>query len=415
LNADGNEKLSERNRRDNGPRLAGERVNGQNLDLNRDYPKLESPEISALVRLFTEWDPILFVDMHAKNGSYIRPAVTYTTVLHPDAHPEIGGYMWKKMFPKVEKIIRKEHGYDAMPYGNFSDRLDPLKGWRNHAIAARYGSNYFGLRNRFSILDENYPHADFKTRVLASYAFIQSILKFTNENIDKMREITDRADRETTAGFHADSLTLESRTDVLFEITVKSWGLINEEIPEEHLDRYPSWWNGIVVRKTDEEKDYKLPYYSKAVPTRRIDLPEGYVILPHQDLVIDKLLKHGISVSRIERAVTVPLKHFVMSEVRPSASIFQGHSFVEVSGEYREEETTIPAGAYYVSLKQPLARIAAILLEPESEDGFLRWGMLNRTIVRQWGSNRPNIYPVFRADGIEGKLDLMGIDMDFLN
>ncbi|MBU8922787.1 MAG: hypothetical protein KOO63_13290 [Bacteroidales bacterium] len=34
LNADGNEKLSERNRRDNGPRLAGERVNGQNLDLN---------------------------------------------------------------------------------------------------------------------------------------------------------------------------------------------------------------------------------------------------------------------------------------------------------------------------------------------------------------------------------------------
>ena len=66
LNADGNEKLSPHNRRDNGPELAGTRANGQNLDLNRDYPKLESPEITALVELFNTWDPVLTVDMHTK-------------------------------------------------------------------------------------------------------------------------------------------------------------------------------------------------------------------------------------------------------------------------------------------------------------------------------------------------------------
>ena len=40
FNADGNDKLGH-NRRDLGPELAGVRYNGQNLDLNRDYLKLE--------------------------------------------------------------------------------------------------------------------------------------------------------------------------------------------------------------------------------------------------------------------------------------------------------------------------------------------------------------------------------------
>jgi len=51
FNADGNDKLGH-NRRDLGPELAGVRFNGQNLDLNRDYLKLESPEVQALVDVF---------------------------------------------------------------------------------------------------------------------------------------------------------------------------------------------------------------------------------------------------------------------------------------------------------------------------------------------------------------------------
>jgi len=71
FNVDGNDKLG-KNRHDKGPELAGVRYNGQYLDLNRDYTKLESPEVSALVRLFNTWDPALVVDMHTTNGSYHR-------------------------------------------------------------------------------------------------------------------------------------------------------------------------------------------------------------------------------------------------------------------------------------------------------------------------------------------------------
>lgn len=406
LNADGNDRLSEDNRRDNGPLLAGERSNGQNLDLNRDYPKLESPEIRALVRLFNEWDPVLFVDMHSKNGSYHRAQVTYTTVLHPDAHPAIGDYMWKELFPAVERTIRKEFGYEAMPYGNFADRLDPSKGWRNGAVAGRYGSNYFGLRNRFSILDENYPHVDFRTRVLASYGFIQSILQYTNRHIEEMREIAVKADRETAAGFYQDSLTVEQKLDVLFDLKVRGYRQVNEKIPEDQLDRYPSWWNGIAVRKTDEPVDYDIPYFSKAVRVRAVGLPEGYVIMPGNSEVIETLRRQGIIVRRVDRGAVVPLERFVISEVKPGDAVFQGHIFIDVEGEYRVDEVDLPAGAFYVSLKQPLARLAALLLDPESEDSFISWGFLNRRIVRQWGRNRPGTCPILRANGVEERLDM---------
>src|SRR6184192_1328192 len=71
-NADGNEKISTSNRKTQvGPMNGvGMRENGQGLDLNRDYMKLESPEARGLVRnVFERWDPLVTVDLHTTNGS----------------------------------------------------------------------------------------------------------------------------------------------------------------------------------------------------------------------------------------------------------------------------------------------------------------------------------------------------------
>jgi hypothetical protein len=37
-------------------------------------------------------------------------------------------------------------------------------------------------------------------------------------------------------------------------------------------------------------------------------------------------------------------------------------------------------------MAQPLANVAAYLLEPESDDGLLVWNFLDRYLVPQWGS-----------------------------
>ena len=399
FNADGNDKLGP-NRRDNGPERAGVRYNGQNLDLNRDYLKLESPEIRALVRLFREWQPVLFVDMHTTNGSYHREPVTYTTLANPHSDPVLMDYMWNQLFPQVQKMLKETYGYDAIPYGNFVDRADPNKGWRNHAFAALYGNNYGGLRNIFTILNENYAYADFKTRVSASLGFIKSILHYTNRHIHQMAEMSRQADIRAREHYYKKNFVLDFKVEPLFDLTIKSYEFQKERIKPGDRHKYPSWIKDFIVKKTDRLKDYQVTYYAKAVPTRTLPLPEAYIILPHQDHIIENLKRHGIVVEKILKPFTATVEHFIIDEVKPANRIYQGHVLIDIKGKYKTVETAIPPQSHLVSMKQFLARLIPELLEPEAAHCLLKWGYFNRIIVTQWGS-RPGLYPVYRLPKIE--------------
>jgi murein tripeptide amidase MpaA len=395
FNADGNDKLG-KNRGDNGPELAGTRANGQNLDLNRDYLKLESPEVNGLVRLFNRWDPVLFVDMHTTNGSYHREPVTYTTLINPNSHQKLHDYMWNNLFPAVQTSLKKDYGYDSIPYGNFKDRANPEKGWRNHAFAALYGNNYAGLRNRFTILDENYSHADFKTRVLSSYGFIHSILKYTGLHIEEMTRMVQEADLETMDSFHKGEFVIDFEVDKLFDFVIKSYQFKKERVKEEDRHKYPPWIKEFIVKKTKKLKDYKVDYYSKPIAKTTTALPNAYIILPAFKNAADNLERHGIVVDIIKNEYAAEVEKFILSEVSVSKRLFQGHAMVTVKGQYKTETITIPKGAYLVSMKQPLARLIPELLEPMAPYGLLKWGFFNRVLVRQW-SNRPDLYPVVRV------------------
>ncbi|MCJ7582887.1 MAG: M14 family metallopeptidase, partial [Candidatus Aminicenantes bacterium] len=159
FNADGNEKISPDNRRGQvGPENgAGVRYNGQNLDLNRDGIKLESPELQGLLQnVLNRWDPALLVDLHTTNGSYHEEPVTYSWPLNQNGDLSIINYMKDKMMPWISQDLQDNYDTLAIPYGNFMDRTDQEKGWQTYSHLPRYIANYVGLRNRLSILDENY-------------------------------------------------------------------------------------------------------------------------------------------------------------------------------------------------------------------------------------------------------------------
>lgn len=49
-----------------------------------------------------------------------------------------------------------------------------------------------------------------------------------------------------------------------------------------------------------------------------------------------------------------------------------------------------------MDLRQPLARLVPLLLEPASTDSLAAWGFFRRVLVRQW-SLKPWVYPVVRV------------------
>jgi len=396
FNTDGNEKLG-RNRRDKGPELAGERANGQGLDLNRDYLKLDSPEVRALVRLFDAWDPLLFVDMHTTNGSYHREPVTYSTGSNPNNAPAIDEYMWQRMFPAVTATLRGAHGYDSVPYGNFADREHPEKGWESDTVEARYGTNYFALRNRFAILDENYSYADFKTRVLGSYAFVRAILAYTADHLGEMAALAARTDSETVAGFRNRPFAVASRLEPLFDVTIKGYEHVKVPIPPEDRAKYPPWVGEFLIRPTETPRDYTAPYLARAVPTATVPLPLGYVVPPANDEAVANLLAHGIRVERLESPARVTAERFALSKVELAKSLYQGRVAVTLEGKYEAAEVELAAGSHFVDMRQPLARLIPVLLEPTSVDSLAAWGGFNRVLARQW-SAEPGTYPVVRVN-----------------
>lgn len=395
FNCDGNDKMSANNRRDNGPETAGVRHNGQMLDLNRDYLKLQTPEVNGLVRVFNQWDPVLIVDMHTTNGSFHREPVTYTTQNSPNDDDTLANYMWNTLFPAVAKTLKNKYKYDSVPYGNFVDRTKPEEGWRNHAFEGRYGNNYEGLRNRFAILDENYSHAPFKDRVLGSFGFIKAILEFTNQHIVEMQKMVRAADLKTASDYYRQPFALEFKNEKLSDISLLSYEFELEKIKPEDREKYPPWYGEYIVKKTDKHKTYHLPYYSLAVPSRTIPLPEAYIIPAGMPEVVDNLKRHGIVVEKIRKALTCQAEVFITKEVKIAQRLYQGNAAVSLSGTYESKEMTVPENAYFVSMKQPLARLIPHLLEPESEDSLAAWGFMNRWLVPQW-RRAPNPYPIWR-------------------
>lgn len=379
FNADGNDKFG-RNRRDNGPELAGIRYNGQNLDLNRDAVKMESPEVQGMVQnVFNRWDPTLFVDCHTTNGSYHEEPVTYTWAFNPNGSQVIIDYMRKTMMPSVQKHMKNKYDVLAIPYGNFMDSKDPEKGWQTAGPQCRYLTNYIGLRNRLSILNENYAYADFKTRVWGCYYFLRSLLEHCESQKEEILQLIRKADHKTiqrgTKPSDTDLFHVEYDLQAYDEkVTIRGFEM---EVVQKEGAR-PR------VRKTDKKRTYKVPYFCKFVPKRSVQFPLGYFISVNDPKVTKKLIEHGITVEKLSEAVTVEVESFKLQEVKSNENLYQGHHVNSIKGEYAKEEKTFPPGSLFISTAQRLGTVVAYLLEPESDDGLFVWNFFDRYLASQW-------------------------------
>lgn len=398
FNPDGNEKFGKNRSEDNGPELAGVRYNGQGLDLNRDFIKQESPEVRGLVRALVKWDPVLFVDMHTTDGSYHRHVVTWAPQFAPWTDAGLMSYSWKKMIPAINENMKKL-GYEAIPHGGFMDRKDPSKGWVFWAVLGRFGVNYVGLRNRFAILDENYARADFRSRVYGSYSFLRSIFEFTKVHAREMREIEREADLKAMKELAGSEFGVDFENQKIGEFNLKSYKFEIKKIPERELSKYPRWLGGYLVKKTDIPVTYKMTLYAPIKPKKVVKLPSGYIILPSAKHIVKILTRNGIAVEKLLEPCDMEVEEFKIEEIKSQSLPYQGHHLKKIKGHYQKVKKTIPAGSYFVSLNQPLSRLVAVMLEPESPDGFLAWGLFDRTLVHEWGS-RPWMVPVYRVNEI---------------
>jgi len=393
FNPDGNEKISPDNRRSQiGPEEGvGVRTNGLNFDLNRDGMKLETPEVTGLVRnVMRRWDPAILLDSHTHNGSYHEEVVTFVWSLNPNGDTSLIRYMSDRLRPGINRILKDKYDTLCIPHGDFMSISEPEKGWRPLGPQPRYLSNYFGLCNRLGILNENYPYADFRTRVYGAYHLFHALLEYSREHRSEILDLVREADRRTIRRGMKPGVTDLFGVEydvrpIKDKITVH--GYVMESVRTES--------GRMRARKTDAKRAYTMPFYADFFAKRSVRIPFGYLIAKPVPDITAKLEQHGIMVEELVRPVKLKVEAFQVTELKGQERPYQGHRLNSVKGEYFEEEFEFPAGTLFVSTAQPLANVAVYLLEPESDDGLLVWNYFDRYLSPQWGRGR-QVYPVYK-------------------
>jgi hypothetical protein len=394
LNADGNEKIDPQNRTyQNGPKNGvGVRYNGQFLDLNRDAMKAESPEIRGVItNILNKWDPSVIIDCHTTDGSYHVEPTTFTWMVNVNGSNTLIAYMRDKMMPEMAGTLLNKYKVENCFYGEFIDMLAPEKGWIFDAAEPRYLTNYIGLRNRLAILNENYVYADFKSRVNGCYYLLKSLTDYVNLHKDEIKNIVKNADQVTVnRGLDVavtDSLAIEYEArPASLPATIKTW---EAELIQDTNGRK-------IYKKTDRQKTVTVPYYVDYYPVKKVKFPNAYIITISDPVITGLLKLHGIKIEKLTDRCKLEVESFIITDLKGAPRLNQGHYNNTVSGNFVKDTIEFEAGAIVVRTAQPLANLAAYLLEPQSNDGLLIWNYLDRYLVPQWGRGY-NVCPVYKV------------------
>lgn len=385
FNADGNEKFGpgDINRPgQNGPAIVGQNVNGQGLNLNRDFVKLESPETRGATRLIQEWDPDLFVDLHTTNGSYHGYVLTYAPGLNPNTNAA-ADFVRDRFLPVVRARMEQRHRQRTFSYGNFRNQ-DPdslILGWETYDARPRFGTNWMGLRGRLGILSEGYSNADFKTRILATYNFVTEVLSLAAEQRGVIKSVVLSSRRS-----RPDSIVVRS---ILAPPTVQP---VIAEITEPAGDGA----GGFARRqRSGVYRTIHMPVFDRFQAARREALPEAYVIPPRLRHIVDLLRAQGVAVDSLTEEWKVRAQTFAVDSLAVG-QLFEGHRTITLEGQWGSQtrDTVIKSGWYLVPTRQPLGVFAAYLLEPASEDGVVTWNFLDRELQPH------SSYPIIRVKAV---------------
>jgi hypothetical protein len=388
-NADGNERIRLTNRQlQYGPIGGmGQRPNAQDLDLNRDHIKLESPEARSLIRLLDTYDPHIWMDLHTTDGSVHAYHLTYAPPLHPNSPKNIDDALRKVILPQITDTIRRKYGWEYYYYGNMPDvgesytnSRQPERAWYSFDHRPRFSNNYAGMRNRFGILSEAYSYATFDERIKATLYFVEEVANYARNHAKAIRTMTAQADAENIVG---QKMGLRAS---LFKNNASVDILAGDVSVEKNPYTGETMWKRLPTKRVE-----KMPEYGAFASTESETVPQSYYIPAELTTIIDRLTSHGIKFERLAQEQSLELQEFGIDSTKTSRNAFQGHKERNVWGKYRSVTTKLPVGTVVVNMNQPLARLAFTLLEPRSDDGFLDWNFLDSTLDKS-----SKLYPIRR-------------------
>ena len=283
LNVDAHENRSAVGRpHQRGPELKGSRTNAQGLDLNRDYARLQSPEIAAVVKLLQQFDPALYIDVHVSDGTDYQYDITYTfagwgTYARSRATAD---WLLTTYTSEVDAAL-KAQGHLPDVYPSWIDENTPQAGLRISAEGPRYSTGYGDFIGVPTVLVENHVMKPYKRRVLGTYVLLEQSLKTVGAQGDRIAQAKAR-----------DRSAQPSQLMVRWERETTPLG--TRQFKGYRYDSYVSKASGArELLWTGEPKTFDMPVYGVR-STKEVRLPRAWWIAPEHRDIIASLTSHKL-------------------------------------------------------------------------------------------------------------------------
>jgi murein tripeptide amidase MpaA len=376
FNVDGHERTSKFNRiNQNGPIEMGWRTTSQNLNLNRDFVKADTPEMQAFLKFFSEWMPDLFIDTHTTDGADYQYHITYEISKGPNVYSRTASFVKEKIIPFIEEEMH-DKGFLIAPYVGFKGE-NPESGLIDWISMPRLSNGYANAQNKIGLLIETHMIKPYKERVFSTKALLLLVLEFANLHHKEISELCDEADIEVAKHFaiNRNYFPTQYKLSTMYENFLFKGIKFKED---------SSWISGTKkIEYTGEKYDVLIPYFNKFIVTDSVQAPSAYIIPPEWNIVSDRLCLHGIKMDKLRKDTMIVITKYKFYNIKFNSSPYEGRFPVTVDYNKVIVNEKIRKGSVIIKTNQRTIKLILAALEPKSPDSFIRWGFMNQIFERK--------------------------------
>jgi hypothetical protein len=388
FNTDGHERVGRWNRpNQNGPEITGWRTTAENINLNRDYMKADTPEMQAMLALIDTWDPLIFADLHVTDGADFEPDISIQVEPINQGDPELRASGIQLRDELIDKLARQ--GSLPLPfYPDLFETDNPQSGFVLTVYSPRFSTGYIPQRNRFTVLVETHSWKPYAKRVQVMGNTIVGLAELAAARGDVWLAQTRAADAAACALGGA-MLTLDYKSGWREPATAGKTVPAESGADSESIDfrgyaytREISAISGapVTVYDSSTPQIWRVRYRNRVEPSLEVRAPRTGYFIPqaYAAAIGPRLARHGITVLPVSDGFgSEVLQQFRATRIVFSAQPFEGRMRAAITGGWQALDRAIATPALFVPIAQPLARLAAALLEPQAPDSFAAWGFFN--------------------------------------
>jgi len=349
------------------PKECGHRGNAKNLDLNRDFVKLDTKNAKAFTEIFQSWKPDTFLDTHTTNGSDHKYVITLIP-FQPDALPKsLSDFYRDKLIPHLYTSMA-ETPYELIPYVSYMNE-SPKSGIGLDAQQPRFSTGYAGLFNTMGFMTENHIYKDFPDRVKSVYYFLDALVGFTNENADEIVRLKNEAN---------ETVSKQKEFVVNWKLDTTQFTMIRFKGYEGEIGKSPV--TGLDRFGYNREKPYDtiVPYYDHHLPAKTIQAPDFYIVPSAWDEVVEHMLLNKVKMQKLANDTAIQVEQYYFSDLDTRGRQYNWHYYhTDFTLETKTETVQFYAGDYLIPVNQTCNNYIVEMLEPEAQDSFFRWNFFD--------------------------------------